>query len=182
MSATFHLYKVVDGVDFLGSRYDVATKKEREERDLMLRQDPENFTDDDFYEVKYSDGKEHEYFDLTYYKALSKEWKPNTLFKQIKPLFNFPFTRLHTTWGWDYKAIVVDEVLYRQGWFLTKKWFKKNLTLFITTDKEKMIKFLKNNLDFSYRYRGDDKYCPADECLRAFSEAFEDGMIFECSF
>lgn len=89
MSATFHLYKVVDGVDFLGSRYDVATKKEREERDLMLRQDPENFTDNDFYEVKYSDGKEHEYFDLTYYKALSKEWKPNTLFKQIKPLLTF---------------------------------------------------------------------------------------------
>ena len=36
-----------------------------------------------------------------------------------------------------------------------------------------MIKFLKNNLDFSYRYRGDEKYYPAYECLDAFSNAFE---------
>ncbi|WP_286077670.1 hypothetical protein [Thomasclavelia cocleata] len=182
MSATFHLYKVVDGVDFLGSKYDISTKEEREKRELILRTESENLLDDDFYETKYSDGKKHEYFDLTYYKALSRQWKPNTLSKQIRPLFDLPFTRIHTTWGWDYKAIVVDEILYRQGWFLTKKWFNKNLTLFITTDKEKMIKFLKNNLDFSYRYRGDEKYYPAYECLDAFSNAFEDGMIFECSF
>ena len=142
MIVTFHLYKPRPNIHYLGSKYDFATKEEMKKLKDYTKNYPRELTKeeatlwDDFFADRYSDGQiqneefknsnktEHKVIDLTWYKQMSKCSSMNKGFYRLyKKLEKFNTDIITHSYGITSKYIVVDEILYRQGWFLKKNFF-----------------------------------------------------------
>lgn len=163
MSVTFHLYKVRDDIDYIKSPYE-----NREARTI------DNY--DTYYEHSFSDGDSHGILDISYFKSASRKHHKlaRSAKRLIKPIKNLNYKLCSTKRGYAYKYVTVDEILYRQGWFLKKKFFEKDMTVVFCNSKEQMQRFFNKYIDRNTA-RG-------RECEKAFIDAFEPGMIFECAF
>lgn len=184
MSATFHLYKIRDDLQFIGTERDFASKekvKEYEENICELSDEQVN----KFYSYRFKtiDGNifipnDTDYIDIIdIYNTASGYKKCKGYKRQLSKLEIFSCNVLHTKRGYTYRAIPVEEVLYRQGWFLKKKWFRKRCTYYVATTKQQLISFFKLNLDVK-RYDSER----AIECMQTFIKYWEDGMIFVVSW
>lgn len=163
MSVTFSLYRIRDDVDYINSPYsngDVRTPENTEE----------------YYKGKYTDNNKHDMIDISYVKSMCYKGKKlaRGAKRAIKPIKNLKYKLCKTTRGYAYKYVTVDEVLYRQGWFLKKKFFNRELTFVFCNSKKQMQRFFNEYIDRSTE-RG-------KECEKAFMDAFQPGMIFECAF
>lgn len=181
MSVTFHLLKPLLNVTYMGDFFDYMTYKEFLNNELINDieianglNDYENY--EDFYsdqeKKKWSDNQKHEMFTIPNFyrgKKSCRSWK--RLAKKFK---NLNFKYFQRKCGETYKYIPVTEVLYYQGWFLRKKFFKKECTCYITKNKYEMLTFLRKYLDFKDNY--------AVKVYNSFEEYWEDGLIFECLF
>lgn len=181
MSICFSLYKVLPNVDFLGSEYDLASKEILEKNNALFKSiestsEEINNSIDDFYMEKFSDGLKHKYLDLTNWYSGPKS-KKNRNKRELRRIYNtFNVKSLITARGWVYKYLTVDEILYRQGWFLKKRFFKKYHTIYMATTKEQMKNWFDKYLDVN---RKDKK---GIECYNAFMNSWEDGCIFYVGF
>ena len=111
--------------------------------------------------------------DVTHLRACFKYargWR--RLAKRLKNLNTKTFKNSRYT----QKYIPVDEVQYAQGWFFKKKFFNKEITYVLCTTKKQMENFFKQYID----YNSHDTR--AKEAVERFINAWEDGMLFECSF
>lgn len=160
MSVTFHLYRVRDDVDYLGSPYD--NKEERTDKN-----------DDSYYVPRYSDGIIHTIIDYGYAKAMCTK---RDMHRMLKPIRDLNYKLFDNKQLGTVKYVVVDEVLYRQGWFLKKKFFDRKTTVIWCNSKEQMARFFDEYID----YNSKDKR--GRECVRVFLNAYEPGMLFECAF
>ena len=179
MSVTFHLYKLCDNIHYLGRKYDFATKDEKKRFNHLyylasISKEDDDWVDD-FIKERYSDNLNHNYIEVTCFKKLSKMGsRYKGYYRLYRKLQNFNMDIISSTYGVTYKFIVVDKVVYRQGWFLKKKFFKKGTTCFIATNKKEMQNFFNKYLDFKDK-RGIETY-------NTFLNKWEDGMIFEVSW
>lgn len=185
MSATLHLYKVLDNVDFKGTIYD-NVKGAFKNEDTLLEVEKqhgyrEDFTFDELQDWKdkinrlaYSDGNSHEILDICEIKRMFSGCRGlRRVLKGVQGLNFKKYTNLDSN---TYKYVVTDEVLYRQGWFLTKRFFRKEITYYICNTKEQMINFFDHYIDYkSHDTRG-------KEAVEAFKTAWEPGMIFVCAW
>ena len=162
MSVVITIQQPLKNVQYLGCEYDRMSKEEKENTILP----------DSVFEDQYSDQKEHNYFELTSLKSISKNCKKNRFWKKIERM-QLPYHVFETDYYTSH-IVVTDTIKYRQGWFLKKRFFKKACTMYMTNKRSEMISFMKKYFDF----RGER----AVECYKTFVEVFEDGMIFECSW
>ena len=164
MSVCLYINKIIPNVEYIGTKYEKLNKEERK-----------NIIDlpDEIFIEKFSDGKEHGYFNLTMAKSISKNCGKNRYWKKINKM-NLPYNTITTTYGLTYHVTVVDKVVYRQGWFLKNRFFNKKCTMYMTNKKSEMISFMKQYFDFT-----DDR---AKECYNTFIEKMEDGMLFSCDW
>lgn len=185
MSVTFHLYRIRDDVDFLGNLEDKVKWNIKNDENLVKIEKEHGYRDDLTVEElsefnrktkakSFSDGNIHEIFDKTYIKAIFKGKRG--LSRLLKRLEKLNFKTFCNKNGYTYKYIVLDEVLYRQGWFLKKRFFKKEITWCICTTKEQMISFFNQYIN----YTGSDTR--GREAVEAFTNAWETGVIFECDW
>ena len=197
MSVCFSLMKVLDDVDYIGDDIERSEEasgmncKSEDEATKLYRKlaikygapisEDEGVTDYDAYTAwceeqekkAWSDGVKHDKFDINYIKSLfdgsKKSWK-----RTYKKLKKFKFKRFKDIDGTTHKYLSTGEVLYRQGWFLKKPFFKRDVYTVICVTKEQMNKFFSKYLDTSEE-RGLEAY-------KAFNDAWQDGYIFECSW
>lgn len=173
-----HLYKINNDVDYVGS---ISDKVKGDKKVQNKVYDNYGYRDDftpkeymqwlnDIEKLAYSDKQNHSLLDITYIKTAFKGKRG--LNKLMKRLSDFKFKTYESPSGYTYRYLVVDEVLYRQGWFLDKKFFKKDITLAVCTTKEQMKHFFDQYMDYS-----DDT---GKEVVEAFMNAWEPGMIFKC--
>lgn len=183
MSVTFHLYKIRDDVEFLGNLAD-KVKWGIKNDEALTKLETEHgfkgdFTSDELedwenrmIEASFSDGKKHDIFDKNCIKQIFKGTRG--LNRLLNRLDGLNFKRLENENGYIYNYIVVDEIVYRQGWFLKKKFFNKEITACICTTKKQMENFFKQYIDYnSNDTRG-------KEAAEAFLNAWEPGMLFKC--
>lgn len=179
MSVTFHLYELDKEVKCLGSPYSHSTKKEREYRESHL----ETMTDEEFnhfYADKFvKNGEIVEGWDtisISTLKELSKLYKRNRLYrKYVYELRNLGSSYYDTFYGYREEVLPVKKVLYRQGWFVSKKFLNKECSWYFATTKEGVERFFKLYLDTKSDKRG-------YEARDAFLSAWKDGMLFEAAF
>ena len=202
MSVTMHLYKANPGVEYKGNWLTFAPTGafkqdedglcgfERYEKELgapmredghwpKWDEDPELFEKHKEWEEeqesnKWSDGKEHYYFDWTHIvRCYSKcrGWKRLSNRMSELKFKNFDYPGIGTT-----KYLCLDEVQYAQGWFFKKPFFNKEITLVFCTTKHQMECFFKQYIDYQSH---DDR---GAEAVERFLNAWEDGMIFECAW
>lgn len=119
----------------------------------------------------WSDGKKHEKISLTMLKYRLGDYRACN--RMLNRLNGLPF-KIFNNGHMIERYIPVDEVLYRQGWFFKKSFFKKELPMSICVTKEQMLNFFNQYLDFSDP-RGREVY-------ESFVSSWEDGMIFECAW
>ena len=197
MSVTFHLYKVRPDVHYLGTKYDTLSKEERQRINLLEYE--EISTGEDMEEVRevradrFSDGQvqyhgvfdgrkkeDHQLIDVTWFNILAKASSRNKGYKRLaKKLEQFSADIITHPHGYTIKYIVVDEILYRQGWFLKKNFFNHECTHYIATTKEEMIWFFHKYMENSVDTRG-------IEALNSFVETWDkyanEKLIFEVAF
>lgn len=125
---------------------------------------------EEMYAKSFSDGKHHELFVLEEYTASLKHCREKH--RTLKKIISLPWKSFHNDY-YEFRYIVVDQVVYRQGWFLRKRFFNKKQWAVLCTSKKEIENFFKMY---------GDKSDAAEEARNAFLNAFEDGMIFECSF
>lgn len=97
-----------------------------------------------------------------------------------KRLDQFQWQRLYDKYQGNYmKYLPCDIVCYAQGWFFTKKFFKKKHPYIICTTKKQMISMLDKYITY------EDKYHDAGyirKIRRKFIDSWEDGMLFEMAW
>lgn len=182
MSVVMYLSKPLYDVDYLGSKFDFATDEDiKRINELKFKYDMSESEEKEWEEMfarKYSDNKNHSYIDISWYywvASLSKSNKAAKRYaKKLEKLGYKVFTPKHSD---AMKYIVVDEVAYRQGWFFKNNFFNRGATMYVGTTKEEMIWFFKKYVDFNNKR--DNR---ATEAYNSFLNAWEDGMIFVCSF
>lgn len=190
MSVIMALYKVRDDVDYVGSYADHVTKKdfEDDEQGICNLERIEaamgapmkdghwpGHSDGEIYDQYnawrkqrekevWSDKQEHYFFSWSYYQAInSKERGYRRLRNRIKKLK----VKTYKPRGEQY--LCLDPVLYSQGWFFKKRFFKKKIFQNISATKEEMLNFLK-------------QYCTDADEIERFSSLWEPGMVFVCSW
>lgn len=179
MSATFHLYELDREIKCLGSPYSHSTKEEREARENQLtnlsEEERSNFYKDRFVKNGINvDGWDT--ISISTLKELSKVYKRNRLYrKYIYKLRNLGSSYYDTFYGYREEVLPVKEILYRQGWFVSKKFLNKECSWYFTTTKEGVERFFKLYLDTKNDKRG-------YEAREAFLSAWKDGMLFEAAF
>lgn len=193
MSVTMHLYKPRSDVTYTGDWWMQIPLREMNNKTLMDLQvklggpsepseDASNEVYNDFFlkemewekDMKtkaYSDGKLHEYIDLDSQKAYLRKFRGGK--RMLNRLGRFQFKNFENQ-NYHFKYLVVEEVEYRQGWFLKKKFFRKKFwTIYCTTRKE-LEAFFKNYVNLNNEW--------GREARNAFLNAWEDGMLFACLF
>ncbi len=177
MSATFHLYEIDKEVHFKGSKYYSSTKEERDTIHNLSREDFDDFLKK-IFEKNGEIVEGWDYIDVTYLRQFTKisPFKRCKLFsKYIKKLRTLGTDRIPTFMG-ELEALPVKEVLYRQGWFVSKKFLNKTCTWYYATTKKELEHFFDLYLDV----KGDDKR--GLEAKNAFLSAWKDRMLFEAAF
>ena len=129
---------------------------------------------DEIFERSWPNGKIYSCIDFTNNSGLSSKcgraWK-----RERNKLEKFNYFYL-TTYRGIVKTIAADQILYRQGWFLKKRFFKKPLTEIVCTSKSELEYFFKKYIDLKNK----DKR--GLEVIEEFRKAWKDGMIFVCSW
>ena len=173
MSVTFHLYKPVH-VEYKWGRYYSLSSREMKELDEQLRK----IEDDDEFEKFWT-----EHYDCTYsddkgkYDTLNLMYAHDTRNKRCNRYVDYmkehykDYIVYAPYKAYRYPYIVVEELCYAQGWFLTREFFRRDYTEFMTFTKESMIRLI-------HKYVESDKWHVFD----SFVEQYEDGMIFIISF
>lgn len=179
MSVTFHLYELDKDVKCLGSPYSHSTKEEREAREKNLKKLSEEERHRFYTNQFVKNGIEVEGWNIlsvSDLKALSKQFKRNKLYrKYIQKLKNLGTSYYDTFYGYHEEVLSVKEVLYRQGWFVSRKFLNKECSFYFATTREELERFFHLYLDISHDKRG-------HEAKEAFLSAWKDGMLFEVSF
>lgn len=177
MSATFHLYELDKEVHYKGSKYSFSTKEERKKIENMDYDRSENW----FKPVYEKNGEIVEgwdYVSITDLKQLAKLpslRRCKRYSKYVKKLRAFGTDKIQTFYR-ELEVLPVKQVLYRQGWFVTKKFLNKNCSIYYATTREELKRFFDMYLDV----KGKDKR--GIEAKEAFLSAWKDGMLFEASF
>lgn len=168
MSAVFNLYKI----------YDPETASGEVPRPLKI--------DEDTLDYLFSDGKVHKLIDLDNIRTQCR-WsdKLKSSHKLIKKItkghypksycfvieFN-PEIDLSRVCTGHY--LCADIVKYAQGWYLKNRFFKKKYPTVWCNSKKQMEKFFDKYLDYKD---------PTAKMVRdQFTQSWEDGMLFECSW
>lgn len=173
MSVCFFLYKIYDIKDSLSDiPYPVCLNE--------------------YGSYNFTDGKSHELIDLTYNHILCKRLdKFKSVHKFIETITkgHLPRTYYYSLEDFEYgevrfykekpsrkfnrgKYLCADIEVYKQGWYLKPRFFKKKFPFYYCSTKNNMEKFLDRYLD----YRRPE----AVECKKAFMDAWKDGMLFSC--
>lgn len=106
--------------------------------------DIESAKRDPLYPGHWSDNLDHDtfYFTKCNKKTLrTRNKRMNKYQKQAKELYKDYIQNGYGKYC-PTKFLVLDEVFYRQGWFFTKQWFKKDFTMFYAFNKEDALKVL----------------------------------------
>lgn len=143
MSVTFHLYKVLDNVDYLGDN-------------------PEKIRGGTF-----SDGKEHSILDKANIKQMFKGKRG--LSRLLSRLDTFKLKTYDTKSGWTHTYLVLDEEVYRQGFILKNRFYRKEITYVVCTTKKQL-----EDLFNQYMKRS------GKEIAEVFLSHWEPGMLFTC--
>lgn len=145
MSVTMHLYKPVYGVSIIPGRYYISSKAEQADMDINFSNlDDENLADSyfkEFYETRYSDGKEHTTIIPAYYSNSNRSSRLNSYKNKLSINLKDAVCYYNDCFG-THKEYIVDEICYAQGWFFSKEFFRKENTLFCAFSKEEMIRLL----------------------------------------
>ena len=188
MSITFHLYRPNYNVEYIGTIFDNskinlfsnANKKKfwevYGEAGYSEDMDFEDSLklDEKIQAEAWSDGKMHKQLNLNHLrgqlKVANKRYH-GSYRRTIKRLENFPKNKYTTGYGVTTTYIPVDEVLYNQGWFLKRRFFKRKVWTIICTTKKQVQNFI-------------DKYATKKgaNILKEFVDKWEDGMIFQCGW
>lgn len=193
MSVTFHLYKPENNIKYLGNYLDKCSYEQINDKNYLYNLEislgaPENNNPNyeklihTFYEeqdkICWSDYKKHEMFNLTNFKyysmkknKISRSWKRNR-----HKLKNLNYQEYTNSRGETIHYIPVKEIAYRQGWFLKKRFFKKENTFVIATTKKDMMNFFKQYINYNSK---DNR---AKETVDFFNNHWCDGYIFLCIF
>ena len=182
MSVVMYLSKPLYDIDYLGSKYDFATNEDLKRIDeLKFKCDMSEKEEKEWEEMfknKYSDNEKHSYIDISWFYWVASTSKSNKAAiryaKKLERLGYKVFTPKHSN---AMKYITTNEILYRQGWFFKNNFFNKGATMYVATTKREMIWFFRKYVDFNNKR--DNR---AKEAYNAFMNAWEDGMIFICSF
>lgn len=195
MSVTFHLYKVRPDVHYLGTKYDLSNKEERKNIDKLEKEEILNGFENDMVREyradRFSDGQikyyglfddskpeDHSVIDVTWFNIIARMSSHNKGYRRlVKKLKKFSFDIVNHYYGYTNKYIVVDEILYRQGWFLRKKFFNKECTHYIATTKEEMICFFRKYLIEDER--GKETF---NSFLKEWDKNCSNELIFEVAF
>ena len=188
MSVCMNLYKIVPDVTYIGKPTDKVKWSVEDSRELDKLEESLGYRDDFTYEevcewqdkidaAAWSDGVAHEMIDLVYIRGLHRVGKGGRLDRCWKQTFNklsqFKLQSFRNENGKYYQYIPVDSIVYRQGWFLRKSFFNKKSWYFVATDKKQMMNFFDRYFDHSER---------AIEARKALEDAWQDGMVYVCSW
>lgn len=121
----------------------------------------------------WTDGKTHDKIDMTYLTACFGKGRG---WRRIKNRLNTLPIQTFNNGRYSLRYIPVDEVEYAQGWFFKKRFFKKEITFVICVTKQQMENFFKQYIDFN------NEDTRGREAVDRFLNAWEDGMVFECSW
>lgn len=198
MSVTMSLYKVNPDVVYTGYYFDNVSKAdfimgsdgfypiEKKEKELgaPMKSDGHwpcasdaEYDDYEKWEESqkasaWSDGVEHEFYDITHRKMCYKGVRGWRRIRNRLEKFNHRQFKKKDTRNY----LVLDIVEYAQGWFFKKRFFKKEITYVVCTTKREMENFFRQYVDFNGRdTRG-------REAVNRFMASWEDGMIFECAW
>lgn len=180
MSMYVALVKPLNGVTMNMSKSESLYKKDYEEiiniihnSDSLDLDELDSFLSDNTF----SDGKNHKYECISFWKELSKYNKRTRLRKKIERIETEVFCKVlnpTNTIFQPYKYFVFDEVYYRQGWFMKNRFYKKPITQYFGLNKSEMIGFLRKYMDFKEKKNV--------EIFNELVSIYEEGMIFICSF
>lgn len=185
MSVALHLYKIRDDIEYKGILEDKVKWTANDMRALEEIEKSYGYRGDfsweelinwkeSLYPHIFSDGKKHEVIDLTYFKEIYKGKRG--LSGLLKKFQNFNIRTFTNANSYTYKYLVLDEVVYRQGWFLKRRFFHKNINTVICLTKKEMVNFFNKYIDYNSRdTRG-------KEAVDTFLDNWKPGMIFECSW
>lgn len=163
MSVCLSICKVVPNVKYDGTVFEKLPKEDRKDIESLP---------DEMFEEKFSDGNVHQILDLTTCKSISMTNGKNRYWKKLRKM-ELPHNQVHTA-TYTYNAVVLDQITYRQGWFLKNRFFKKKVTMYCTNKKTEMIAFMKRYFDFTDH--------EAVECYQTFVNVFQYGMLFSCNW
>ena len=193
MSVTMHLFKPRPDVIYNGEWWMQLPLRELSHETLMDLQvklggpseppeDAPNEVQNDFFleemewdkkmkEKSFSDGKNHELVELDAKKAYLRQFRGGT--RMLNRLQKFQSRHFEVPY-YRFNYLVLDQVEYRQGWFLKKRFFQKKFwTIYCTTRKE-LEEFFKRYVNLNDEW--------GREARDAFLNAWEDGMLFACLF
>lgn len=175
MSAIFALYKI-SPADYLGSSFELKTE-EAIYADVRRRLNLPEGTDVEAYlrtgmpsleRKEWSDDAPHVFLDVSKCKSM---FKGHRGWRRIQErLDTLPYKRYK-----EHKYLGLDMVEYSQGWFLKKRFFRKETTFVYCTTKKQMEDFFKQYMDYSGEHYWGAKYT-----VDKFLASWQDGMVFEC--
>lgn len=193
MSVTMHLYKPRPDVDFLGNWWMQIPMRDMNHdslRDLQVKlggpsEPPEDAphsewarfssADYDWEEEQkpkaWSDGVVHELIELNVYKSYLGHFKGGK--RMLNRISKFP-SKLFQNEHYKFKYLVMDEVEYRQGWFMKKRFFNRKFWTYYCTTRKEVEAFFKRYVNTNDEW--------GREAHEAFLNAWEDGMLFACFF
>lgn len=119
----------------------------------------------------WSDGKKHQLFKLDTKKGYLRSCRGGR--RMLNRLSKFSHQHFSNEY-YRFNYLVLDEVVYRQGWFLKKRFFRRKFWTVYGTTKEEVERF------FNKYLKPNDEV--GKEARDAFLNAWEDGMLFECAF
>lgn len=188
MSVVMNLYRLNTEVRYKGYHLDFVTSKDFEENEHGISKvdliEQELGCPDEKDNMHYSgwlaeqensawtDNKKHYFFSYSLYNSMFKKYRSwRRLNNRIK---NLPYM-LFDNGRFVQKYLCLDEVEHAQGWFFKNRFFHKELTCVFCTTKDEMIHFFDKYIAYS-------KSNIANKVVNNFIEAWEDGMLFICSW
>ena len=176
MSVTFHLYKPIKTKVKWGKYY-YASKSERKEIEAMLRnyEDTSEYDSklDEYLGVSFEQEKDLSEIILINNPYSESKKRKRQIMKAINYMKSYYKNYLNYTPQAEggYPVLFVKELCYRQGWYLNKRFFNHENTIFYAFDKKHMKSLIRYYVESSHWHDFDE-----------FFEKFEDEMIFEIAF
>lgn len=172
MSATFHLYKPRLDLTFLGCGWMQYSNQEWKHMcDYWETHKEGTPLYDTLFEGRWDDGQKHDWIDLTEQKRILLRYNGGK--RMLKHLMKYGYKVFHNK-HYAFKYLAVDQIEYRQGWFLKQRFFDRDLTLCYCTSKLGLIRFFHRYVNLKDEW--------GKEAYHAFVDKWEDGMLFACLF
>lgn len=194
MSVTFHIYKLVRNVEYIGIWYDQFTFKEIKqamaENNKFVLEGPKKEAENEAF--CWSDKKVHDIFNLYDYQPGLDKRLEKRMMKKIDRV-NLPFQIGLRNRSYPYKIIPVEEIAYSQGWFVRRRFLNKKNSLYIAVTKEEMMKFFRKYGTIPKKDSVNDYVCGGYavkhtndlrliDTMNQFEKVFEPGCIFVASY